>query len=423
MTTRDELIKDLNGEGRDKRLKAIRYLEPASEAYNASERRDTNNHIHSKYSFSPYYPSKAAWLAFEAGLATAGIVDHDSCAGAKEFIEAAAILGLPVTTGIEVRVDMGGTKLKEMRLNNQDQNGNAYVTLQGLPHQRLNSINEFLAPYRKERCLRTQKMAEGIGAILQKHGIPYSFENDVLPISQYQSGGTITERHMLYALALRIIQTVGKGEGLSNYLIQNWNINVPDKTKMLLDDPQNPHYEYDMLGLLKAEFLDKVYIAADRECPKAEDLLKLSKETGAIPAYCYLGDQNVSVTGDKKAMEFEDRNLETILYEAKAMGFKAVEYMPTRNTDEQIVRLKEICRQLELFEICGEDINQPRQKFICEKMRKPLFEDAYDCSWALVGHELSISQGGEGLLDGTKLEKRITGFAEQTRNEYHAKQG
>ena len=37
-----------------------------------------NNHIHTTYSFSPYSPTAAVWCAMEAGLATAGIMDHDS---------------------------------------------------------------------------------------------------------------------------------------------------------------------------------------------------------------------------------------------------------------------------------------------------------------------------------------------------------
>lgn len=376
----------------NKRIETIQRLKATLPTYDIENRRDTNNHIHSKYSFSPYYPAKAAFLAYEAGLATAGLVDHDSCAGAGEFIEAAGILGLPVTTGLEVRADMRGTELGNLRLNNPDQVGNAYVTLQALPHHKLGYINECLEPYRKVRFNRIRKMSESISILLKKHGIDYSFQNDVLPISEYHNGGTITERHMLFGLALKLIAMLGMGKGLTRYLVKDWGVDVPDKTKALLEDETNPYYEYDMLGLLKAEFLDKVYIQADKECPKVQDFLCLAEETGAIPAYCYLGDQNISATGDKKSMEFEDKNLETIIAEVKAMGFKAVEYMPTRNTDEQIIRLKEVCLKYDLFEICGEDINQPRQKFICEKMRQPLFTDAYSNSMALVSHENKISK-------------------------------
>ena len=45
-----------------------------------------NNHIHTIYSFSPYSPSAAAYFCKTAGLSTAGIMDHDSLAGAHEFL-------------------------------------------------------------------------------------------------------------------------------------------------------------------------------------------------------------------------------------------------------------------------------------------------------------------------------------------------
>jgi len=61
--------------------------------------RDVNNHIHSQYSFSPYSPSKAVWMAYMAGLSTAGIIDHDSISGALEFTAAGQIIGLPTTIG------------------------------------------------------------------------------------------------------------------------------------------------------------------------------------------------------------------------------------------------------------------------------------------------------------------------------------
>ena len=49
-----------------------------------------NNHIHTTYSFSPYSPTDAVYMAWKNGLKTAGIMDHDSVAGAREFLEAAA---------------------------------------------------------------------------------------------------------------------------------------------------------------------------------------------------------------------------------------------------------------------------------------------------------------------------------------------
>ena len=36
----------------------------------------TNNHVHTKYSFS-VFPAMAVWMATNSGLSTVGIVDHE----------------------------------------------------------------------------------------------------------------------------------------------------------------------------------------------------------------------------------------------------------------------------------------------------------------------------------------------------------
>ena len=74
-----------------------------------------NNHIHTTYSFSPYSPTAAVYAARMEGLCTAGIIDHDSIAGAREFLEAARLVEIPVTVGMECRASMDGTRLQGTR--------------------------------------------------------------------------------------------------------------------------------------------------------------------------------------------------------------------------------------------------------------------------------------------------------------------
>ncbi len=74
---------------------------------------DTNNHVHTTYSFSPHSPAAAVYYAYTSGLCTVGIVDHDSISGAREFIEAGEIMGITTTTiGCEVRVSFADTPFK-----------------------------------------------------------------------------------------------------------------------------------------------------------------------------------------------------------------------------------------------------------------------------------------------------------------------
>ena len=89
-----------------------------------------NNHIHTCYSFSPYTPTSAVFYAWKAGLRTAGIMDHDSVGGIKEFIEAGEIMNMPITCGFECRVNVKGTALEGKKINNPDQKSCAYLAMQ-----------------------------------------------------------------------------------------------------------------------------------------------------------------------------------------------------------------------------------------------------------------------------------------------------
>ena len=108
-------------------------------------------------------------------------------------------------------------------------------------------------------------------------------------------------------------------------------------------------------------------------------------------AYAYLGDVGESVTGDKKR-KFEDDYLEELFEVLADLGFMAVTYMPSRNTMEQLTRLKILCKQYNFFEISGEDINSPRQSFICEALAKPEFANLSESTWALIGHEIAATK-------------------------------
>ena len=126
---------------------------------------------------------------------------------------------------------------------------------------------------------------------------------------------------------------------------------------------------------------------ADAECPAFADFIAFGHQIGAIPAYAYLGDVTQSVTGDKKAQKFEDDNLDLLFEMIASHGIKAVTYMPTRNTDAQLTRLRALCEQYGMMQISGEDINTPRQRFVIEKMKEERFSNLIESTWNLIKHE------------------------------------
>ena len=342
-----------------------------------------NNHIHTTYSFSPYSPTAAVYAARMEGLCTAGIIDHDSISGAEEFIEAAEIIGIPVTIGMEARVSMDGTRLEGRRTNNPDQVGVSYMTIQSVPHDKINTLTEFFKPYQAARHARNRKMIAKINELV---GVSLDYDRDVLPLSEAANNGGVTERHLMYALAIELVKQVGKGEAMIDKLTA-LGMALSEKQKALLMDTEYPFYEYDVLGMLKGTFVPMIFIDATDECPKLQDMVKVCADVDAYLCYAYLGDVGDSVTGDKKAQKFEDDYLDDVFECLKEEGVKAVTYMPTRNTPAQLERLRGLCDQYGMFQISGEDINTPRQSFIIKAMENPMFQNLIDATWKLIEHE------------------------------------
>ncbi|MHB1484674.1 MAG: PHP domain-containing protein [Saccharofermentanales bacterium] len=367
---------------------------------------DVNNHIHTIYSFSPYSPTKAVFRSWEAGLSTTGIMDHDSISGAEEFIEAGNIIGMPTTIGAEIRVSFAGTPLEGLRINNPDQNTVTYVALHGIPHNKIPAVKKFFIPVMLERAKRNRKMTNRINDILKDADINISYEKDVLPLSMIHENGSVTERHILFAVAKKMISRFGKGAPLVDFLQKNLGIEVKSKNLEYLLDEHNAMYEYDLLNVLKGNMVEQFYIPATKEALPVGEVSEFCAQNGIVLSYAYLGDITESVTGDKKAQHFEDAFLADVFKTLKKLDFKAVTYMPSRNTSEQLTRMRALCVKYNLFQISGEDINQPRQKFVCEVMRNSEFANLYDAAWALIGHELLATEDlDDGMFSAATIKK------------------
>ncbi|MBE6904043.1 MAG: PHP domain-containing protein [Ruminococcaceae bacterium] len=400
------LEQKLNAKTKEERLDALRELialenegkidKPQTGAY-------VNNHIHTIYSFSPYSPTAALYFARKAGLITAGIMDHDSVSGCKEFIEAGEIASMAVTCGFECRVRMDHTSLAGIRTNNPDQKGVSYVAIHGIPHQMIDKCEEFLKPYRDKRNMRNREMTKKINEIVAPYGLSIDFDKDIAPISQSYENGSITERHILCALANKIIEKCTKGAPVVDFIKNSLNISLSEKIEGFLSDDKNPHYIYDLLGVLKSNFVSQFFIDAVDECPFIEDYIAFANSIGAISAYAYLGDVGDSVTGDKKAQKFEDEYLDELFDMLGDLGFKAVTYMPSRNTMAQLERVMKLCEKYDLFQISGEDINTSRQSFICPALEKPEFAHLSTATWVLIGHEKAASKDIDDNMFSEKI--------------------
>lgn len=394
----NETIND-PGAAPDARVQALRELVDAGHPL-PEFTPESNNHIHTIYSFSPYTPSMACLKGREAGLQVVGSVDHDSVGAAAEMRDAGAILGMGVVTGFEIRVTLhtpdevasGNAPFADRKLNNPDSFGVAYMTVQGIPAESRARAEEFLRPIRERRLERTRRMAAAANEILKGLDAPtFDFERDVIGISQLASGGTVTERHLLYAMSEALIAGFGRGQALLDGL-SGMGVTVPEALVGLLGDDHNRFLPYDLLGLLKAEYQHHFYGQPKHwdeggELPDARTVVEFAKSIGAVPCYAYLGDVSASPTGDKKAEKFEDEYLDEFVVALKEIGFPAITFMPPRNTPEQLERVSRLATDNGLIEVSGVDINQPRQVFACPELREERFAHLNTSTWAMVAHE------------------------------------
>ena len=380
---------------------------------------EVNNHVHTTYSFSPYEPAAAAYAALKAGLGIVGSIDHDSIGAADEMLTAGEQLGIATTVGFELRVSFLDTPLAKKKINNPDSEGIVYMCVHGVPKQHIPTAKAFLAPLQAVRNRRNKEQVEALQSLVGGYGFKLDFERDVLPLSHYGQGGSVTERHILYAMARQSIQMFAKGERLVGFLKNDLKISLANKVESWLLDEQNPHYAYDLLGVYKSNFLSRFFIQPSKEeCLDVRNVVDFANSIGAIAAYAYLGDVAESVTGDKKAEKFEDDFLEELLDLLVDCRFPAITYMPPRNTIEQMSRLQALAKERNLMEISGVDINSSRQSMNCPELLGPSARHLVSNAWALVAHEkLSSVDPALGLfskdnpLSHKNLDERLSVYA------------
>ena len=416
------LIADLNHADKARRLAAAQQLGAALKRGDLPRgvSDEVNCHVHTIYSFSPYSPTMAAWKAIEAKLLAVGVIDHDSVSGCHEMLDAGAALGIAATAGCEIRVSFAGTAVAGKKLNNPDSVEIGYIALHGLPRRAIEETKRFLAPVVAARNQRNRRMVEALNALIVPLGVPaLDFERDVAAISQTADQGSITERHLLFALVHRLYDLTGGGQKLVDFVSGPMGVKLSPKIAGLLTDANNPHARYDLLGVFKSAFLDRVFIqpGAD-ECMPVAKAVEFGNRVGAIPVYAYLGDVGESPTGDKKAEKFEDDFLDQLVPEVVRLGFKGITYMPPRNTRAQLTRLSSLCKQHRLFEISGVDINSSRQSFNCPELLDAQYAHLLDATWALFAHErLGNHDQRFGLFDARNplaaksLEERVAAYA------------
>ena len=380
---------------------------------------ETNNHIHTRFSFAPGFPSLIAYEAIEEELETVGSIDHDSYAAAPEMKESGARFGIGTTVGFELRVDFSDLGFGNKRINNPDSVGIAYVIAHAVPVKYIGEVADFLQPIQVARNLRNMRMVSNLNSILDEKRVQrLDWNSDILPISEAAHGGSITERHILYALSNKILEVIPQ-EKLLAYVEQNLGITtLTDTNKSRLVEERNPHLAYDLLDALKSSFLPSFYIQPNsNECIPSSRFVSFVRSVQGLQTDAYLGDILADAkTGDKKAQAFEDDYIDQLVPALKAAGFTSMAYMIPRNTDAQLARIMGLSDQYVMMQINGVDKNSSRHTYRCKEFDPVKHSHLNDSAWALVGHEYEVAHGRDGLsfepnMSLDTLKKQIAHYA------------
>ncbi len=416
------MIRMLSHPSKRKRLKAAALLKKTgeTEAFSSpDESEKINLAIHTDYSFSPYSPSLAAYMACKNGLALAGISDHDTLSGAEEFKKATAIFGTEATYGVQlrVRVNFG----KPIKLNNFYENNLAFVSIRGIPYPSIKKLNKKLGGVRAARLARDREMTERLNARIKKFGMSVDFEKDVLKNSCYKDGGTVTERHILYAFAKQIVQKYPTAEEIKTFLKEGVNVNTDSRFDLYLSDVKSSYFAYDLVDCIKNE-IRFFYVPASDAIELAE-AVSLAKEFGGLVTYSYLGNSVRNIDGEEKVFPMEDGNAEEIISFLASSGVDGIECVMPNMTDERLEIIDGLAEKYGMFVLPCCDINSPRQKFDAtafgftenEDRKKKYIRNL----WAVAGHakscECSLGDGLNGeksVQNNPSLEDRLTLYAE-----------
>jgi hypothetical protein len=348
---------------------------------------DVNIHCHTFFSYNTYgySPSKFAWLAREAGLAVAGVVDFDVLDALEEFLDACKLLGLKGCAGLESRVFV--PEFADKVINSPGEPGISYHMGVGFPSATVpNDQQEFLAGLRETAQGRNQ----GLMARVNEHLRPVEldYEQDVRVLTP---SGNATERHMCLAYARKAMEVLGDADKAADF----WS----EKLGVKIEASQMPESR-DLLNAIRAKTMKRGgvgYVQPDHgSFPRMADTNSFILASGGIPVHTWLD-------GTSKG----EQDIEGLLDVAMSTGAAAINVIPDRNytagsPDEKLENLYhvvEVAQKRNLPVVMGTEMNSPGQKFVddfASEELKPLAGEFLKGAHIVYAHSVLQRESGLG---------------------------
>jgi hypothetical protein len=330
-------------------------------------------------------PSEAVWQAAREGIAVLGINDHYTVAGHEEFRRACEVAGIAATFSLEaVAVDRDAAEAG-LKLNDPDNPGRIYLCGKGITRNPAESSPEMrnLARMRAALDRRNREITAKVAEVFRDRlGVDGPAWEDVVALTPR---GNATERHVAYALLLRLRELATKqGKPLAEIMAACCGTTPPaggdDATLQIF---------------LRSKLLKAGAPCFVREDPDAfvsvADLRAIFLAFGSIPTYPVLG--NPVLAGEQ--------NIEALLDRLEVMGFYAVEVIPHRNTRERLQEIVSAAQRRWWPVFNGTEHNTPESRPLLDPFAlDPEFEPWFRQSTALLlGHQRLVAQGKLGFVD------------------------
>lgn len=384
-TMRKELEPQLNSPDYNERIAALRILKSLERQDKSLIPRRLPNRAKfnqkSVFSGASYYPANLVYHSYREGCSVCGVIDTLTTSSGAELSEACAIVGITPLYGVELPVR--SEERRSLRINSPLQRDLLNIYLLGVPECCLEELNERLAEKRELRIERMRKMTEILNNRIGYLDIRLDFDQEILPLSKAEEGGALSEQHILRALCDRLIAAYGMGAPLLEVLSEEFEIVPPVKAEKNLLNVENPNYRRDLTAAMQ-NLVKEFYVDAHEECFAPDEIGALAKSCGGVIAYPYIGDIEQTLHGETVVEKFEDGFLEPLLERLREHSVRAVCYRLTSNTPEQIERVRELCKRLELMEIsAGATLSRKQQDNTFAAGENSF---AADCMWAVAGN-------------------------------------
>lgn len=364
---------------------------------------DVNAHLHTPYSFSAFRDiDEALDMAVEEGVKVVGINDFYTTKGYDEWADGCSKRGLVPLFGIEFISLNEADQKAGLRVNDPANPGRTYLSGKGLSHP-LHLEKPYalqLAAVQLESNRQVERMYEKLNELLQKKQMGFLLNLD--QIKQELTRGSLRERHLARALRMKLYEYCNNSESVISEMLAT--LFSGKQLQSATDDHAGVENEV-RANLLKAGGTVFVPEESTAFLPM-QTVCRIIRAAGGIPTYPFLADDPKGVYTD-----FEN-DLEKVAIALTERGFHSVEFITTRNEQQQLEKYASYLYEQGFIVTFGSEHNTPLLEPILLSTRGgvPLTHRLKEINYAgacvIVAHQHLVAQGLQGYLNAEGVADR-----------------